>query len=96
MKYLFITLEVQDGENRHTHRVLSVTSGNNIQFAAQRYAATYYGDNSDHQSDWWYFYGGTIAVKMVKVDELTEFEYKLISRIFSGDNRDDFYSKFNK
>jgi hypothetical protein len=85
MKYLFITLEVQDGEHRHTHRVLSVTGGNNIQFAAQRYASMYYGENGDHNGDWWNFYSGTIAVKMVRVVELTEFEYKLMSDIFSGD-----------
>lgn len=98
MKRLFITLKVQDGENSHTHRILHSTPGDNIQFAAQRYAAGFYGDDEPERQDtWWYFFSGTIAVEVERVTELTEYEYKLLSRIFSGDkDRNDYFQIVSK
>lgn len=97
MKRLFITLKVQDGENSHTHRILHTTPGDNIQFAAQRYAATFYGDIPERTDTWWYFFSGTIAVEVERVTEITEYEYKLMSRIFSGDkDRNDYFQIVSK
>lgn len=84
MKYLFITLNVQDGENRHTHRVLHSTESKRLNFASQLYAKSYYG-KGERNGDWWEFYSGSIAVKVESVLELSEYEYKLMSMIFSGD-----------
>ena len=88
MKKLFITLKVQDGENQHTHRVLTTTKSKDISKAAQLYAKEYYGKGTqDEFSNWIYFNAGTIAVKVENVLELTEAEYKLMSDIFSGNVR---------
>ena len=90
MKYLLITLIVQDGENRHDHRILHVTKGQDIQLAAQWYAAHFYstnGEEIERVNDWWEFQAGCIAVEMYSVIELSEFEYKLMQRIFDGDKK---------
>ncbi len=84
MKYLFITLEVQDGEHRHTHRILHTTRCKNIQFAAQRYASTFWGVG-ERTDNWWYVQSGTMAIRVAHVNEITEYEYKVMSAIFSGD-----------
>jgi hypothetical protein len=94
MKYLFITLIVQDGENRHDHRILHTILNENIQFAAQRYVANYYGKNAEYNKEtgWWEFNTGTIAVKLENVAELTKYEYDLMSKIFSGGKkRNDYF-----
>lgn len=83
MKRLFIELKIRDGERDHDHRVLTSTLGNNIQFAAQRYASSYWGYGK-RDGNYWYVDGGEIAIKVTSVVEITEFEYKLMSRIFSG------------
>jgi hypothetical protein len=88
MKYLFIILNVQDGEHRHTHRVLHTTNGTDNDFIANWYAAHYYGTESERQGlkddSWWSFEGGSIAVEVTGVRELSEFEYKLMSDMFSN------------
>ena len=86
MKYLLITLIVQDGENRHDHRILHVTKGQNIEFVAQWYASHFYGDNAElnHDTGFWEFQAGCIAVELYSVVELSEFEYKLMQRIFDN------------
>ncbi len=83
MKYLFIELNIQDGENRHTHRVLHTTNGTDIDFVSQLYASRYYGSKSERYDSWWNFQAGCIGVKVVHVRELTEYEYNLLSEIFS-------------
>lgn len=89
MKYLFITLKVQDGENQHTHRVLTTTKSKDISRAAQLYAKSYYGKGEqDEFSNWFNFNCGTIAVMVENVQELTESEYQLLSDIFSGNVRE--------
>jgi len=85
MKYLFIELAIQDGEREHNHRVLHTTTGNNINFAAERYAASYWGRGtreSRKDNFWWVNYEITIRVELVM--ELTKEEYTFMSGIFSG------------
>jgi hypothetical protein len=84
MKYLFITLKVQDGENRHTHRVLHTTNGTDIKFVAELYASRYYGQDGERYDDWWNFQAGCMGVRVENVIELTKSEYDLMSDIFSG------------
>lgn len=85
MKYLFIILIVQDGENRHDHKILHTTKCTDIKFAAEWYASHFYGDNGERNtSDWWEFNCGCIVVELYSVLELTKFEYKLMSDIFDG------------
>jgi len=91
MKYLFITLKVQDGEHEHTHRVLTTCDDKeNALKAADDYVSDYWGE-SDKQDDWYYFQGGTIAAKVQDVEVLTEYEYKLMSKIFSGEARPGYF-----
>lgn len=81
MKRLLITLEIQDGERRHTHRNLHSTPGKNIQFAAQRYAASYWG-YGEREDDWWWV-NGEFAIRVRMVKEISEYEYALLSDIFA-------------
>jgi hypothetical protein len=85
MKYLLITLAVQDGERRHDHRCLHTTNAQSIDFAAQRYAASFwgYGERQNKEDDFFWFFG-EITVRLTAVIELTEYEYKLMSDIFGG------------
>jgi hypothetical protein len=85
MKKLLITLIVQDGENRHRHRILHTTNGNDIHYAANRYAAQFYPeDEPEHLLSWWQFRAGSIAVEVENVIELSDYEYCLINRLFDG------------
>ena len=85
MKYLFITLDVQDGERKHTHRILHATRGNNIEFAAQRYVSNFwgFGERQSKSDDFWWFFG-EITCRLSNVVEISEYEYKLMSNIFTG------------
>jgi len=92
MKYLLITLEVQDGERRHTHRILHTTNAKDIQFAAQRYAASFWG-YGEHQDEWWWV-NGEFAIRVKLVKELSEYEYRLMSELMSETiTHTDFYFK---
>lgn len=93
MKYLFITLKVQDGENQHTHRVLTTCKDKqNVLEAADKYAHGYYGIGRKEKGTNWYFFNtGTIAVMVENVEVLTEYEYNLLSKIFSGQARPGYF-----
>jgi len=80
MKHLFIELEVQDGENRHTHRVQHTTNAKNINFAAERFVSQYWGADS-HIDEWWWA-KGVMAMRVVKVIEMTEGEHKIMNKFF--------------
>lgn len=83
MKYLFIELEIQDGEREHTHRVLETTNCKNINFAAEYYAAHYWG-YSENDNGAWYAHAGEIAIECVDVKELTKSEYDFVYNLFHG------------
>jgi hypothetical protein len=85
MKYLFIHLEVQDGERRHDHRILHATKANDIVFAAQRYASTYWGTSSlNKETGWWEYNACEFAIRVKNVIEISEYEHRLMSEIFAG------------
>jgi hypothetical protein len=91
MKKLFITLKVQDGEHEHTHRVLTTCkTEENVLQAADKYAKDYYG-KGNKEGDWYYFQGGTIAVKVQNVELLSDYEFTLLSKIFSGQARPGYF-----
>ena len=84
-RYLFIQLKVQDGEREHTHRVLHTTTGTNLQFAAERYVATFWGFSElEKDTGSWYAHGGEIALSLDKYIELSFDEFKQLSRLFYG------------
>ncbi len=86
-RFLFIAITVQDGENTHDHRVTYLTSGDNINFAAERYVAKYYGFGERQMKncgdkETWYFHGGTIAAKLHKVVEVDSETYRKLNELF--------------
>lgn len=89
MKYLFIELRIQDGERQHTHRVLTTTLASNVRFAAERYAASYWGHGKREDKDNYWWFDGEITIKVIRVTELSEFMYKAMSDVFSGNVRPD-------
>jgi hypothetical protein len=83
MKYLFITLEVQDGERRHDHRVLHTTNCTNVHFAVEYYAAHFWGESERQDNDEWWWVGGEFAIRVYSYTELSKEEYDFMSGIFS-------------
>jgi hypothetical protein len=82
MKYLLITLEVQEGERTYTLRHLMETECESIKFAAERLAARYAGKDGTREDNYWWFI--EFALKVDNVIELTKYEYDLMSSLFSG------------
>ena len=78
MKYLFIHIEVQDGERKHDHKVLHTTNANNIEFSAQRYVSTYWGKGKREDNWWWW--NNEFAGRLYSVTELTLEEYEILNK----------------
>ena len=83
-KYLFIELKVQDGEREHNHRILHTTRAKNINFAAERYAAKFWGEGEREPKDNYWWVNGEITIRVDYVVEITLEQYNLMSTIFSG------------
>lgn len=85
MKYLFISLAIQDGEREYDFRCLHTTNAKNINFAAERYAATFWGE-SRLEKPWkvWSAFSGEINISLEKVKELTKEEYDFLHNLFYG------------
>ncbi len=79
-KHLFIKLLVQDGERQHDHRVLHTTKAKNIEFAAQRYLSTFWG-NGKREDDFWWF-DNVITARLEKVVEISKKEYDRLFALF--------------
>ena len=77
IRYLFVHLEVQDGERKHDHKVVFATRANNLGLSAQRYVANYWGYGK-REEDWWWW-DGEIAGRLVSWKELTEQSYNLLN-----------------
>jgi len=85
MKYLYIELEIQDGERNHTHRCLHTTKCKNINFAGEYYTAHFWGFSERTFNDnAWYAHAGEIAIECVDVKELTKPEFDFLHYIFRG------------
>ncbi len=82
-RFMFIELCVHEGERIHNHRVLHVTYAKNLDFVANRYAASYwgFGERESRTEDFWWFHG-EITVSLHRYKELTEKEYNTMFNIF--------------
>jgi len=81
MRYLFIQLEIQDGERVHDHRVLHTTKAIDLNFAVERYVSTYWGYGEvDKQSRWWDY--GECTGRLKSFTELTKEEYEMLDYLF--------------
>ena len=87
MKHLYIELEVQDGERRHTHRVLHNTNAENILFAAEWYVSHFWGngrsDGRPFNNEWWWFCG-EYAARLVRVVEVPPDDHKVLRKYMYG------------
>ena len=81
-KYLFISLEERNGEYEYTHRCLLITRAQNINFATERYASTFWGWSSGHDTPYWLFEGGARMLKVDYVRELTKEQYDMLNELF--------------
>jgi hypothetical protein len=82
IRYLFIHLEVQDGDRRHYHRILHTTKASNLNFAVERCVSTYWGyGKADKQSRWWNY--GECSGRLKSFTELTKEEYEMLTYLFT-------------
>ncbi len=79
-KHLFIRLQVQDGERQHDHKVLHTTNATNIEFAAQRYVSTFWGQGEREDDFWWF--DNEITARLEKVVQITKKEYERLYALF--------------
>jgi hypothetical protein len=77
-KTIFIELEVQDGNRSHTHKVLHETNGIDIEFAALRYVATFWGKGSIDGE--WGWFDGEFAARLVQVKEVPNDELTILKK----------------
>lgn len=83
MKYLYIRLEVRDGEREHIHHCLHTTNAKSIEFAAERYAASFWGGESTHDKDGnWIAWDGEIMIKLEKVQKIAKNQYNFLNSLF--------------
>lgn len=82
MKYLYIRLTVQDGEREHTHHCIHTTNAKNIEFAAERYAASFWGKSTHDKDGYWSAWGGEIMIKLRNVERLTKKQYNFLNSLF--------------
>ena len=84
MKYLFIILEIQDGEREYEYRLITTTNCKNILFAAEWYAAHFWGigEKYSKEDDFWWF-DNEITIRLAKVEEITDKQYQYLNELFS-------------
>ena len=76
---LFIEIEVQDGERRHTHKNLIETKCKNAKFAAEYYTAHFWGYGTrDFGDDWWWW--GDFAGRLSSYIIVTDEEYEILKK----------------
>ena len=80
VKYLFIHLEVQEGEYRHDHKLLHVTKCNNLDFAVEWYVAHYWGQGERDYNDEWWWWSGDHCGRLKHYKELTKREFNFLNK----------------
>lgn len=81
MKYLFVKLEVQDGENRHTLKsVHEIPDDKGENEFGEEHASEFYGTSEKGEGDWYEFYGGSIAVRCTANTVITKDEYNVLKK----------------
>jgi len=83
IKHLYIRLIVREGEYEHTHHCLYLTMAENINFAAELYAARFWGP-SYRDGYRWMAQGGCMAIRVDRVLEISEEKYLELHSLFYG------------
>lgn len=87
MKNILITLEAvvsyeYSNDSAIKIRILHQTTGKNLIFAANRFAANYL-KKRNHIDEWWWC-GLYPSVRVYDVTELSDYEFNLLTDIFNG------------
>ena len=80
MAKLFIHLEIQDGERRHDHKLLTQTNCKNIEWAVHWYVAHFWGHGEKDFADEWWWYNSEFAARLVDYDELSDEDYEILNK----------------
>lgn len=84
-RYIFLSLNSQDGERSHTHRVLFTTKCESLEFAVTWYILHFWGKGEAVREDGIVeFDCGEIAVEYDFAKEITREEYEFMSNLFYG------------
>lgn len=83
IKYLFIELEVREGERTHNHRVLFQTKLDNVVDAVDDYASNYWGE-STKEGDFFMACNDEISIRICKYKLLDKKTYDIMHDIFYG------------
>ena len=82
MKYLYIEVEVREGEFEHTHRIIHTTNCENLEFAVEWYTSHFWGYGTRDFKDEWWWWDGVHCGRTGKWKELTKKEYDFMWRMF--------------
>jgi hypothetical protein len=84
VNYLFLNLEVTDGERAYNCLSVHLIHSNDYLDYAKQWAKSFYGDpNSDSEESidgGWYQVGGEVYVKLHEVKLITKTEYEVLKR----------------
>ena len=83
IKYLFIELEVREGERTHNHRVLLQTKLENVADAVEDYASDYWGE-STKDGDFFMACNDEISIRVRKYKLLDKKTYDIMHDVFYG------------
>ena len=81
IKYLFIDLEVREGERTHNHRVLIQTKLENVADAVEDYASDYWGE-STKEENFFMACNDEISIRVRKYKLLDKKTYDIMHDIF--------------
>ena len=83
LRYIFISLEIVDGEKTYYNTTVIATKAMNLEFAANWYAAHFFGESESERSQndvkWWdEFMERLVSVSSWK--EITESEFNVLNK----------------
>lgn len=78
-KNIFLEMKIRDGEREYRYRVLFSTRCKNLEFAVQYYIAHFWGE-SYREDDYWYAFGGEIAMRCTTWEIVPDKELKIASK----------------
>jgi hypothetical protein len=82
-KYIFISLEIRHGEYEFNSKLVhEISKRKSTDKFAEDYAKTFYNGKAvkyEKDGDWYNFDGGTVAVKLAHVEEITKEQYEVLN-----------------
>jgi len=79
MKYLLVKLKIQDGLHEYTFSKVHQTKGKNLNWSAEKFAATYLEGYSKHrQFGGWWTHSQSRAAQCVSWTKITKRQYNFL------------------